>query len=94
MTIMVVMLWVMCFAITAITHFVFGAPYPGTIPGTPGADSLDAFLNAWWKPIPVLFGPCFVVSLMVDPLCSWLTLKICGGAPQPASSLPSAEGTS
>jgi hypothetical protein len=85
MTIMAVMLFVMCFAITLITHFVFGAPYPGTIPGTPGSDSLDAFLNAWFKPIPALFAPCYVMSLIVDPLCSWLTAKICNTPPQPAT---------
>jgi hypothetical protein len=82
MTIMTVMLFVMCFAITAITHFVFGAPYPGD---AAMAGDANAFLNAWFKPIPFLWAPCYVVSLIFDPPASWLTRKIVGAPPAPKS---------
>lgn len=80
MSIITIMLFVMCFAITAITHFCFGAPYPGDV--SFAADT-NAFLNAWFKPIPALWGPSYVVSLMVDPLSAWLTVKIVGAPPAP-----------
>lgn len=80
MSIITIMLFVMCFAITAITHFIFGAPYPGD---TAMTGDINAFLNAWFKPIPALWGPSYVVSLMVDPLSSWLTTKIVGAPPAP-----------
>ena len=78
MSIITVMLFVMCFAITAITHFCFGAPYPGDAAMVGDA---NAFVNAWFKPIPALWGPSFVISLMVDPLSNWLTSKIVGKQP-------------
>lgn len=80
MSIITIMLFVMCFAITAITHFGFGAPYPGDAAMT---GDIDAFLNAWFKPIPALWGPSYVISLMVDPLSGWLTTKIVGAPPAP-----------
>ncbi len=79
MSIITVMLFVMCFAITAITHFLFGAPFPGDIAMV---GDLNAFLNAWFKPIPALWIPSYVISLMVDPLSSWLTVKIIGAPPE------------
>lgn len=81
MSIITIMLFVMCFAITAITHFGFGAPYPGDVTM---AGDLNAFLNAWFKPIPYLWMPSYVISIMVDPLASWLTVKIVGTPPKPA----------
>ncbi|MDR1358040.1 MAG: hypothetical protein LBJ48_01595 [Coriobacteriales bacterium] len=27
-------------------------------------------------PIPALWGPCFVISIIFDPLCSWITRKM------------------
>ncbi len=80
MSIITIMLLVMCFAITAITHFVFGAPYPGDAAMT---GDLNAFLNAWFKPIPYLWAPSYIASIMVDPLSSWLTVKIVGAPPVP-----------
>lgn len=80
MSIITIMLFVMCFAITAITHFGFGAPYPGDFAMT---GDLNAFLNAWFKPIPALWGACYVISLMVDPLSTWLTNKMVGTPPAP-----------
>ena len=82
MSIITIMLFVMCFAITAITHFGFEAPYPGDMAMT---GDIDAFLNAWFKPIPALWGPSYVISLMVDPLAAWLTTKIVGAPPMPPS---------
>lgn len=82
MCIITTMLFVMCFAITVITHFCFGAPFPGD---SAMAGDLNAFLNAWFKPIPTLWGPSYVISLMVDPLSSWLTTKIVGAPPMPPS---------
>ena len=80
MSIITIMLFVMCFAITAITHFCFGAPYPGDVAM---AGDANAFLNAWFKPIPALWAPSYVISLMVDPLSTWLTAKIVGAPPTP-----------
>ncbi|MCL2826044.1 MAG: hypothetical protein FWD72_01415 [Eggerthellaceae bacterium] len=83
MSVITVMLFVMCFAITAITHFVFGAPFPGDFNM---AGDLDAFLNAWFKPITVLWGPCMVIGLMIHPLSSFLARKIAGVPPMPPAS--------
>ena len=83
MSIITIMLFVMCFAITAITHFGFGAPYPGDAAMT---GDLNAFLNAWFKPIPALWGPSYVISLMVDPLSNWLTTKIVKAPAMPQAS--------
>ena len=80
MSVITIMLFVMCFAITAITHFAFGAPFPGDYEMVGDA---NAFLNAWFKPIPFLWGPCYVISLMIDPLAGWLTVKILGTPPAP-----------
>jgi hypothetical protein len=84
MAIITMMLFVMNFAITLITHYVFGAPYSGDVAM---AGDLNAFLNAWMKPIPALWGPCYVMSLIVDPLCMWIAVKLCGDPMAPPTSL-------
>lgn len=83
MAVITIMLLIMNFAITAITHYYFGAPFSGA-KAMMGASvlrpptDLDLLLNAWFRPIPFLWGPCYVVSIIVDPICMWLSFKMFG----------------
>ncbi|NTW28444.1 MAG: hypothetical protein HGA39_03665 [Coriobacteriia bacterium] len=45
-----------------------------------------AFVDRWLRPIPALWPIAYVMSVLLDPICVWLAIKLVG-APGPAPAM-------
>jgi hypothetical protein len=77
-----IMLLLMNAALPAVMHVAFGAPFLGD---TLFVGDIGAFVNAWLRPIPFLWGPAYLVGLIAEVLGFKLACAVVGAPEIPES---------